>query len=53
MNNYSKDLSWLSAPAFLLIIGLIVFNIVKQNDQSVNSEKNRTGFNLPASHKLP
>ncbi len=29
---YSKDLSWLSAPAFFLIIGMLVVNLKKDKD---------------------
>jgi hypothetical protein len=38
MNN-SKDLNWLSAPAFFLIIGMIVIHTKNQNDHNRQQEK--------------
>jgi hypothetical protein len=44
---YTKDLSWLSAPAFILIIGMIFFSVKKQPSR-VRTDKvkteNVTGF---------
>jgi hypothetical protein len=36
---YSKDLSWLSAPAFFLILGMLAVNSKKQNVHSRQPEK--------------
>lgn len=36
----TKDLSWLSAPAFFLIIGMLIVTAIKQNDKAT-SEINR------------
>ena len=41
MNN-TKDLHWLSAPTFLLILGLIIVNPKKHSHSGVSPEKNRT-----------
>jgi hypothetical protein len=37
---YSKDLSWLSTPAFFLIIGMLALNL-KKNNQSRQPEKSK------------
>ena len=38
MNN-SKDLNWLSAPAFFLIIGMIVIHAKNQNGHNRHQDK--------------
>ncbi len=35
----SKDLNWLSAPAFFLIIGMIIFNLINRNYHNRQQEK--------------
>lgn len=35
----TKDLSWLSAPAFFLILGIIFFNAIKQSNHIIQPEK--------------
>ena len=37
--NHSKDLNWLSAPAFFLIIGIIVFHTKSQNFTTTDRKK--------------
>ena len=37
-----KDLNWLSAPAFFLIIGMLAINTKKQNTHSHQPEKVKT-----------
>jgi hypothetical protein len=36
---YSKDLNWLSAPAFFLILGILALNSKKQNTHSRQPDK--------------
>ena len=36
---HGKDLNWLSAPAFFLIIGMLVINTKKQNSAFPSSGK--------------
>jgi hypothetical protein len=43
----SKDLSWLSAPAFFLIIGMLVFNSKKQNTHPRPMEKSKPELVAP------
>ena len=40
---YLKDLNWLSAPAFFLIIGMLALNSKKQTAQNRNPEKIKPG----------
>lgn len=48
-----KDLNWLSAPAFFLIIGMLVFNTKKQNTHSRPPEKVKTtNSTVPAQKPL-
>jgi hypothetical protein len=35
----SKDLNWLSAPAFFLIIGMITFHSINQSNHNHHQEK--------------
>jgi hypothetical protein len=37
---YSKDLSWLSAPAFFLILGMLALNL-KKDKNNRQPEKNK------------
>jgi hypothetical protein len=46
-----KDLSWLSAPAFLLIIGMLVVYSIRQNPRSPHSEKAKSGISALPSQK--
>jgi hypothetical protein len=39
---YAKDLNWLSAPAFFLIIGMLAINSKKQGVHSHHPEKSKT-----------
>jgi len=39
---HRSDLNWLSAPAFFLIIGMLVINSKKQNVHSHQPEKVKT-----------
>jgi hypothetical protein len=48
----SKDLSWLSAPAFFLIIGMLVINTKKQNTHFRQPEKVKTVI-LPSAAQKP
>lgn len=43
----SKDLSWLSAPAFFLIIGMLVFNSKKQSTHPHPLEKSKSEITAP------
>jgi hypothetical protein len=36
---HSKDLNWLSAPAFFLIIGIITFHSINQSSRNRQQEK--------------
>lgn len=48
-----KDLNWLSAPAFFLIIGMLVINTKKQNTHSRAQEKVKTTISgVPAQKPL-
>jgi len=38
---YSKDLNWLSAPAFFLILGMLAVNSKKQNTHNRQPEKQK------------
>lgn len=38
----SKDLNWLSTPAFFLILGIIVVHVKRNMDNSRYHEKSRT-----------
>ena len=51
MNN-SKDLSWLSAPAFFLIIGMIYIHTKNQNIHSRQQEKLKTHLSAAALKKI-
>jgi hypothetical protein len=35
----SKDLNWLSAPAFFLIVGILAFHSVNQSNHNRQQEK--------------
>jgi hypothetical protein len=48
---HGKDLNWLSAPAFFLIIGMLVINTKKQNVHSRQPEKVKTVISATASQK--
>jgi hypothetical protein len=39
---YAKDLNWLSAPAFFLIIGMLAFNSKKPGTHNLRPEKSKT-----------
>jgi hypothetical protein len=39
---YAKDLNWLSAPAFFLIIGMLAINSKKQSSHNQRPEKSKT-----------
>jgi hypothetical protein len=48
-----KDLSWLSAPAFFLIIGMLVISSKKPNIHSRPPEKVKTAISaVPAQKSL-
>ena len=53
MNNmqHGKDLSWLSAPAFFLIIGMLVISTKKQNTHARQPEKVKTVISATATQK--
>jgi hypothetical protein len=40
---HTKDLNWLSAPAFLMILGLIALNAKKPGQQNGQPEKMKKG----------
>jgi hypothetical protein len=44
---YAKDLNWLSAPAFFLIIGMLAINSKKQGTHSPKPEKSK--IEIPSS----
>jgi len=46
-----KDLSWLSAPAFFLIIGMLVINTKKQTAHARQPEKAKTAISASAAQK--
>jgi hypothetical protein len=46
-----KDLNWLSAPAFFLIIGMLAINTKKQNTHSRQPEKVKTVISATAAQK--
>jgi hypothetical protein len=48
---YGRDLSWLSAPAFFLILGILAINTKKQNTHSRQPEKLKTVILAPAVQK--
>jgi hypothetical protein len=48
---HGKDLNWLSAPAFLLIIGMLVINSKKQNIHSRQPEKIKTTIAATSAQK--
>ncbi len=45
---YSKDLNWLSAPAFFLIIGMLALSSKKQNSHLRHLEKAKSEITTPA-----
>ena len=47
----AKDLNWLSAPAFFLIIGLLVVNTKKINGRSHQPEKVKTSLSAISAQK--
>lgn len=49
--NYSKDLNWLSAPAFFLIVGMLVISSKKQPAHVRQPEKSKT--EIPATVQKP
>jgi hypothetical protein len=46
-----KDLNWLSAPAFFLIIGMLAINTKKQNMHSRQPEKVKTVVSVSSAQK--
>jgi hypothetical protein len=46
-----KDLSWLSAPAFFLIIGILIINTKKINARSRVPEKVKTAISVASIQK--
>jgi hypothetical protein len=46
-----KDLNWLSAPAFFLIIGMLAINAKKQNIHYRQPEKVKTVISTTAAQK--
>jgi hypothetical protein len=48
---HGKDLNWLSAPAFFLIIGMLVINTKKQNTHSHQPEKVKPVISVMAAQK--
>jgi hypothetical protein len=48
---HGKDLNWLSAPAFFLIIGMLAINSKKQNTHSRQPEKVKTVISATAAQK--
>jgi hypothetical protein len=48
-----KDLNWLSAPAFFLILGMIALNAKKQTRHKNQSEKVRMENAAPSAYKQP
>jgi len=47
---YSKDLSWLSAPAFFLIIGMLVLNL-KKDKNNRQPEKSKPEITVVSAQK--
>jgi hypothetical protein len=48
---HGKDLNWLSAPAFFLIIGMMVINTKKHTTHSHQPEKTKTVISAAAAQK--
>lgn len=48
---HGRDLNWLSAPAFFLIIGMLAVNIKKQNIHTRQPEKVKSVSAAPALQK--
>jgi hypothetical protein len=48
---YGKDLNWLSAPAFFLILGMLAVNTKKQNAHARQTEKVKTVISAAATQK--
>lgn len=48
---HSKDLNWLSAPAFLLIVAMLAFNSKKPNTRNTVPEKIKTGTSTQVPQK--
>jgi|GEM_PF-1724195 len=48
---HGKDLNWLSAPAFFLIIGMLVVNSKKQNIHLRQPEKAKTVISATMAQK--
>jgi len=48
---HGKDLNWLSAPAFFLIIGILAINTKKQNTHLRQPEKVKTVISATAVQK--
>jgi hypothetical protein len=48
---HGRDLNWLSAPAFFLILGMLAINSKKQNTHSHPPEKVKTGISAAAVQK--
>jgi hypothetical protein len=49
--HHGKDLSWLSAPAFFLIIGMLLISTKKQNTHSRLPEKAKTAISTVPTQK--
>jgi hypothetical protein len=48
---HGKDLNWLSAPAFFLIIGMLAINSKKQNTHSRQPGKVKTVISATSAQK--
>ena len=48
---HGRDLNWLSAPAFFLILGMIAISTKKQNAHSRQPEKVKTVISAAAVQK--
>jgi hypothetical protein len=48
---HGKDLNWLSAPAFFLILGILAMNTKKQNVHARQPEKVKTVISAAATQK--
>ncbi|HEY2649034.1 MAG TPA: hypothetical protein VGI38_07555 [Puia sp.] len=46
-----RDLGWLSAPAFFLILGMLAINTKKQNIHSRQTEKLKTVISATVTQK--
>jgi hypothetical protein len=48
---HGRDLSWLSAPAFFLILGMLAINTKKQNTHSRQPEKLKSVISVTVPQK--